>query len=105
MNAPIDTLAFAERFESAGFAQQQARLLAAAFGEAQEAGRDDRVTKAYLKAELAELKLELVRGISTVGKDVSNRLRSTITIIAGVSTAISATVGAGVALLLKVGGL
>ena len=48
MNAPIDTLAFAERFEHAGFDHEQAKALAVAFGEARESARDGLVTKADL---------------------------------------------------------
>lgn len=116
MNAPIDTLAFAQSFEDAGLDHDQARALAVAFGKTYEAGREDVITRDVLRAELAELKseiksdlaairVELVREIGTVGKDVSGRLWSTITIIAGVATAISATISAAVALLLKAGGL
>ena len=116
MNAPVDTLAFAERFESAGFGHDQARVLAAAFGSAREETREGLVTKDHLDARLAEMearltreltttKTELIREMAAVGKDVSNRLWSTVAIIAGVSTAISATIAAGVALLLKAGGI
>lgn len=130
MNAPIDTLAFAQRFEEAGFGHEQARALAAAFGQARESTREGLVTKDYLDARLAEfetrisgdlaavkgefstvkvelstMKVELVREIATVGKDVNGRLWSTITIVAGTATAISAAISAGVALLLKAGGL
>ena len=101
MNAPIDTLAFAERSEGVGFGPEQARALALAFGRAQEAGRSDLVTRDYLDARLAEIK----QAIAENGKDVTGRLWSTITVIAAVSTAISATVGAAVALLLKAGGI
>ena len=127
MNAPIDTLAFAERFEGAGFPHDQARALAAAFGHAQDSTRDGLVTKEHLDARLAEMEVRLNKqlsdGLATVnkqlsdsvtsltrqiadnGKEMSGRLWSTITIIAGVSTAISATIGAAVALFLKMGGL
>ena len=101
MNAPIDTQAFAERFAVAGFGADQARVLASAFAEASEAGRENLVTKEYLRAELAELKVELVREIGTIGKDITGRLWSTIAILAGVSTAISATIGAAIALIAK----
>ena len=101
MNAPIDTHAFAERFATAGFNAKQARELAAAFAEAGEATREELVTKEYLRAELAELKVELVREIASVGKDVNAKLWSTVAIIAGVSTAISATIGAAATLLVK----
>ena len=112
MNVQVDTLAFAERFEEAGFGHEQARALAAAFGQTQEAARDGLVTKDYLDVRMAELRaeiqnmrVEIIREVAVVGKDVSGRLWSTITIIAGVSTAISATIGAGVALILKWGGI
>lgn len=138
MNAPIDTLAFAERFEGAGFGHDQARALAAAFGEARDGTREGLVTKEHLDARLAEVesritrelaatkielsrefaatktelsrefaatKTELIKEMATVGKDVSNRLWSTVTIIAGVATAVSATIAAAVALLLRSGGL
>jgi hypothetical protein len=123
MNVPIDTLAFTQRFESAGFAQDQARALATAFAETADAVRADLVTKADLDLRLfelearlnqrfaasdmrmSEMEVRLTRQIAEVGKDLSGRLWSTVTIIAGVATAISATVGAAVALLLKAGGL
>ena len=148
MNAPIDTLAFAERFESAGFAHDQARALAAAFGQAGEAGREGLVTKEHLDARLAELenrlgtqiaevktevgkqlsdmkieiadvktevgkqlsdmKIEIGKlssdlriEIAQVGKEVQGRLWSTIAIIAGVSTAVSATIGAAMTLIFR----
>ena len=101
MNAPIDTLAFAEKFEGAGFGHDQARVLATAFGQAQESGRENLVTKEYLDARLAEIK----QAIAENGKDITGRLWSTVTIIAGVSTAISAVVGAAVALLLRMRGM
>lgn len=101
MNAPIDTLAFAERFEGAGFNHDQAKALAAAFGAASEAGREDLVTK----QDLAVLKAELMQAIAESVEKVGGRLWSTVAIIAGVSTAISATIGAGVALLLRSGGI
>ena len=105
MNVPIDTLSFAERFEGAGFGHDQARALAAAFGQAQEAGREDLVTTAHFDLKLAELKAELTRAIADNGRDISGRLWSTVTIIAGVATAISATIGAAVALILRWGGV
>lgn len=116
MNAPIDTLAFAERFEEAGFGHEQARALVTALSQAQEAGRDDLVSKSYFDMRLAEFRTEMIQALGTQnltltkaiaenGKDISNRLWSTVTIIAGVTTAISAAVGAATALLLKFGGL
>ncbi|WP_242139776.1 hypothetical protein [Sphingomonas sp. TREG-RG-20F-R18-01] len=123
MNVPIDTLAFAKSFEDAGFGHDQARVLANAFGTAQTTGREDLVTKDYLDARLAEMKQAiaesssamtrqladntamLTRQIADNGRDISGRLWSTVTIIAGVSTAISATIGAGVALLLHAKGI
>ena len=116
MNAPIDTLAFAERFEQAGFGHEQARALATALSQAQETGRSDLVTTSYLDARLADFrtellqalnvqKLALTKAIAENGRDTSNRLWSTVTIIAGVATAVSATVGAATALLLKAGGI
>lgn len=121
MSAMIDTLEFAERFESAGFEHDKARALAAAFAIAHDAGREDLVTKSYLDmrfaqsdARMAEMETRLIRAIGDietglvkqigeVGIGLSNRLWSTVAIIAGVSTAISATVGAAVALLLRQG--
>ena len=105
MNIAIDTLAFAEKFEHAGFDQDQARILAAAFGQTQDSAREGLVTKDHLDARLAEMEARLTRQIADNGKDISGRLWSTVTIIAGVSTAISATIGAAVALLTKLGGL
>ena len=116
MNVPIDTLAFAEKFEGAGFGHDQARALAAAFAQTSDAARADLVTRADLDVRLVEfearlnrqlgdMEVRLTRQIGDVGKDLGGRLWSTITIIAGVSTAISATVGAAVALLLHAKGL
>ena len=125
MTAVIDTLEFADRFESAGFEHDKARALAAAFATANDAAREDLVTRAFLDTRLAEfearlakqfgdqeartnrqlgdMEVRLTRQIGEVGNGLSNRLWSTIAIIAGVSTAISATVGAAVALLLHRG--
>lgn len=114
MTAIIDTLEFADRFEKVGFEQPQARALAAAFASAGEAGREELVTKSFLDIRLGELEarmskqhgeteLRLTRQISEIGNGLSNRLWSTVAIIAGVSTAVSATIGAGVALVLRQG--
>ena len=105
MNVPVDTLAFAEKFEGAGFGHDQARILAAAFGQAQESTREGLVTKDHLDARLAEMEARLTKQIADNGRDISGRLWSVVTIIAGVSTAISATIGAAVALILKWGGI
>lgn len=116
MNAPIDTLAFAQSFEEAGFGHGQARALAVALGRTYEVTREDLVTRDYLDVRLAEfegrmnkqlgdLEVRLTKQIGEVGKDISSRLWSTVTIIAGVSTAVSATIAAAVALLLKSGGI
>lgn len=113
MNAPIDTLAFAERLEEAGFGHGQARALASAFAQARTSTREDLVTQPYLDVRLSEfearlnkqlgdLEVRLTRQIGETGKDLSGRLWSTVTIIAGVSTAISAVIGAATALLLHV---
>ena len=101
MNMPIDTLAFAENFEGAGFGHDQARALAAAFGRAQEATREDLVTK----SDLAVMKAELLQAIAGNGRDISARFWSAVTIMAGVATAVSATIGAGMVLVLKWGGV
>lgn len=101
MTVFINTLEFSDSFEQAGFAHNQAKALASAFAKASEAGREDLVTK----QDLAVLKAELLQAISENGKEVTGRLWSTVTIIAGVSTAISATIGAGIALLFRMGGL
>lgn len=116
MNVPLDTLAFAEQFEGAGFGHDQVRVLATAFAQAQEGGRADLVTNSYLDLRLSEfegrfnkqvgeLEVRLTRQIGEVGKDLSSRLWSTVAVIAGVSTTISATIGAAVALVLKWGGI
>lgn len=127
MNVLIDTLAFAKNFEDAGFDHDKARVLATAFGQTAVAGREDLVTKDYLNGRLGELEVRLVQQIANNtsmltkqlsdntamltkqiadnGRDISGRLWSTITIIAGVSTAISATIGAAVALLLHTKGI
>lgn len=127
MNAPVDTLAFAERFEEAGFGHDQARVLAAAFGQARESGREDLATKADLDLRLAELEsrlakqfgdlegrlakqlgdmeVRMTRHAGEVGKDATGRLWSAVTIIGGVSTAVAAAISAGVAILLKSGSL
>ena len=123
MNAPIDTLAFAEKFEVAGFAQDQARVLASAFGQTYDAAREGLVTKEYLDARLADVegrlgaaiadvkievtkhladsRIDLSRDIAQIGKDVQGRLWSTVAIIAGVSTAVSATIGAAMTLIVR----
>lgn len=119
--AVIDTLDFAERFENVGFGHDQARELAAAFASTAEATRKDLVTTAYLDARIAQqearmaemetrlmraigdMEVRLTRQIGEVGNGLSNRLWSTIAISAGIATAISATIGAGIALLLHKG--
>ena len=215
MNMPIDTLAFAESFEQAGFPNGQARALAAAFGRAHDSTREGLVTTDHLDIRLAEMEarltkqlsdnnaalakqlsdnnaaltkqigdnnaaltrqiadvdtalakqmgdnnaaltrqiadvdtaltkqiadgdmalakqiadvdttltkqiadvdtaltkqiadgdMALAKQIADNGRDISGRLWSTVSIIAGVSTAVSATIGAGIALLFKLGGL
>ena len=116
MNVPIDTLAFAQRFEEAGFGHEQAVALVSAIAQARDMARENLVTKAdldlrfsdfesRLNRHLGDMEVRLTRHIGEVGKDISNRLWSTTTIIAGVATAISATIGAATALLLKAGGL
>jgi hypothetical protein len=138
MNIMINTLEFAEAFETAGFGHDQAKALAVAFGKSHEASREDLVTIAHLDTRLAEFEtrfmqaiadqsmsltkavadqnvaltkaiadqnVSLTKAISEVGKDLNGRLWSTVAIIAGVSTAISATIGAGMVLFLRSGGL
>ena len=61
MNVPVDTLAFAERFESAGFEHEQARALAVAFGQKQDGAREGLITKADLDLSLAELEGRLAK--------------------------------------------
>lgn len=110
MTIAIDTLEFAERFESVGFAHGQAKALAAAFGLAHEAARDDLITRSYLdvrfaqqEARMAEMETRLVKSmagsetllIKAIGessKEATGRLWSAIVVIAGLSTAISAGV-------------
>ena len=60
---------------------------------------------AMLTKQIADNAAMLTKQIADNGRDISGRLWSTITIIAGVSTAISATIGAGVALLLHTKGI
>jgi hypothetical protein len=134
MNMMINTLEFAETFESAGFGHEQAKALASAFGRANEVGREDLMTRtdlalfkselmqaladqgAYLTKTIADQNITMTKSISDQnvtltkaiadnGKDINGRLWSTITILVGVSTAISAAVGSAVALLLKSQGL
>lgn len=116
MNAPIDTLAFAERFEEAGFGHEQARALAAAMGQARDGAREDMATKVDLDFKLMEfegriakqlgdMELRLTRHIGEVGKDAIGRLWSAVAVIGGVSTAVAAAISAGVTLLIKFGGL
>ena len=112
MNIMINTLEFAEAFEGAGFGHEQARALANAFSKANDAAREELVTTAHLdvrmaelKADMSTLKVDIVKAVADNGKDITGRLLSTVAIIAGVSTAISATIGAGMVLLLRSGGL
>ena len=116
MTVAMDTLAFVERFETAGFAGDQARALASAFGAAHDITADTLVTKDHLDLRLAEMEARLTkqmaemdvrwtRQIAENGRDISARLWSTIAIIAGVSTAISATIGAGITVLLHLRGM
>jgi hypothetical protein len=55
----IDTLKVARSFEDAGFAKAQAESLAVAIGDAASAGREDLVTKDFLRSELSVLRSEL----------------------------------------------
>lgn len=125
MTIAINTLEFAERFESAGFEHDKARALANAFASAQEVGRGNLVTKLYLDSRFAEsdarlfkamsemkvrltkvtleLEVHLTKQIGEIVNNSINRLWSRVAIIAGVSTAISATIGAAVALILHRG--
>jgi hypothetical protein len=56
----FDTLKFAGRLESGGFTPQQARAAAEAFADAT---GQELVTRADLKAELAETKADLLKSI------------------------------------------
>lgn len=112
MTVAIDTLEFARAFERAGFDAEKAGALASAFAKAQDAGREDLVTKPYLdtrfvefEARMLEMEVRLVKQIGETGKDISNRLWTTTTIIAGVATAISGTIGAAVALIVRWGAM
>ena len=55
---PFDTLKFAERLKAGGFTEQQAKAAAEAFADATS---QELVTKADLKAEIAELKADLLK--------------------------------------------
>lgn len=108
----IDTLEFADRFEQAGFDHEKARALAASFAVAHDAGREEVATKAdlflmenrLLKA-IAELEVRTIRAIGDNGRELSGRFWTTMAVIVAVATAISATIGAATALLLRSGGL
>jgi hypothetical protein len=56
----FDTLKFSERLEKAGVPREQAKAIAEAFNEA--AG-EDLVTRSYLDARLAEIKVDLIKWI------------------------------------------
>jgi hypothetical protein len=112
MNIMLNTLEFAEAFETAGFGHDQAKALAVAFGKAHEAGREDVITKLHLDLKMTELdarmhemEVRLTKHIGEVAKDVTGRLWTTIAVIAAVATAVSATIGAGMVFLLRSGGL
>lgn len=54
----FDTLKFTEKLEKSGVPREQAKAIAEAFSEA--AG-EDLVTKSYLDAKLAEVKIDMVK--------------------------------------------
>lgn len=58
----FDTLKFARRLKDAGMAEAQAEAFAEAFQDAQR--QVDVVTKADLRAELAELKTDIVKWVA-----------------------------------------
>ena len=59
--AAFDTLATAHALEEAGVERKQAEIIAGAMRQATEADRDQLVTKADLKAEIAALKAEMLK--------------------------------------------
>ncbi len=127
MNAPIDTLAFAQKFEEVGFATDQARALAVAFGQSRNSVREGLLTtseldlrlsefearlnkqlgemEVRLNKQLGEVEVRLTHYTGDVGKDVSGRLWSAVAIIGGVAAALSTAISVGVALLVKSGAL
>lgn len=64
MATAIDTLTFAERFESAGFEHVQARALASAFAQAHDTGREELVTRPYLDTKLVEVEARLAKQLT-----------------------------------------
>lgn len=58
---PFDTLKYAEALKAAGVPDTQARAQAEALAEALRQGGQGFVTKADLKAELAELRADLIK--------------------------------------------
>ncbi|MGH8562743.1 MAG: DUF1640 domain-containing protein [Gammaproteobacteria bacterium] len=58
----FDTLKFVETLKAAGVSEAQAKAIAQAFRDAQ--GEVELVTKADLRAELAELKVDLIKWVA-----------------------------------------
>lgn len=62
----LSTLALSKDLEANGFSVPQSQILAETIVEAVESDNKNLVTKDYLKAELAELKMELKSDIATL---------------------------------------
>lgn len=67
---PFDTLKYAEALKTAGVPEAQAKAQAEALADVLRQGGQNLVTKADLKAELAELKAELKADIAKLQTDI-----------------------------------
>lgn len=61
MQMVMDTHRVVKRLKEAGFTDTQAEVVTDIVCDAREMDRDDLVTKAFLKAELAEFKADLLK--------------------------------------------
>jgi coiled-coil family 90 protein len=68
---PFDTLKYAEALKTAGVPDAQAKAQVEALADVLRQGGQNLVTKADLKAELAELKAELKAAIAKLQTDIA----------------------------------
>lgn len=72
MQMVMDTHRVVKRLKEAGFTDTQAEVVTDIVRDAREMDRDDVVTKAFLRSELAELRSELAETKSELRADIQN---------------------------------
>lgn len=70
MQMVMDTHRVVKRLKEAGFTDMQAEVVTDVLRDARESDRDDLVTKAFLRSELAELRSELRADIQNFKADL-----------------------------------